>query len=142
VEWTQSSPPLASPHGWRRIVRVGPRAEGSVELQADPGAPRAPIWTQPFPLYDTHLDWLFGAFEHVELFRTRWRERRDLPVGSGGDSFLVIANGRQFQLPSHVADDLVERRRAVKSAVEALVPSAAIDVLEARRQSYLRSRQR
>ncbi len=142
AEWTQSSPPLASPHNWRRIVRIGPRAEGLIELQVDPGAPRAPVWTQPFPLYVTHLDWLYGAFEQLDLFRARWRERRDVPVGAGGDSLLVIASGRQVVIPSYVADDLEERARSARGAVDALVPRAAVEQLESRRQAYVRSRQR
>lgn len=122
VAYESYSPPLASPHSWKRVVRIGPDAAGHVQLQADNDAPNAPEWTLTFPLYDAHLDWLYDALLRLQVFDTEWHQARDVPVGGGAERLTVAAQGREFVIPPFVSDGQTAFAASARAAVEALVP--------------------
>jgi hypothetical protein len=132
------SPPLASPHTWERIIRIGPATGGSVQLTANVGARDAGVWALTFPLYTVHLDWLFDAMQREHVFDRAWRTSRDVPVGGGAHRLTLNAAGRRFDVPSHVVDDQAAFAAAAIAAVEALVPPQLLSDLERRREAYVK----
>jgi hypothetical protein len=134
---TTYSAPLPPPHAWTKTIAIGPAPVGLAEISVEDSFPP---WSQAFPLYDSHLDWLFEVVHSQGAFEIDWRERRDIPVGGGGRHLSLVAKGVKIEISEYVAEELVERVRTMMDAVRALVPKQVMDALNGRHETFVKDR--
>lgn len=133
VQYQNYTAPLPPPHYSEHTIWIGPGPEGVVQMgTGDPAA----AWTERFPLFDSHLDWLYQVMTDQGVLQGEWRSRTDVPVGSGAERATVVADGKSIAIPAFVTPDRDAAARAVFGAIRALVPQGTWDSLAARRAQH------
>lgn len=129
--------PLPPPHYFEHAIRIGPGAEGSLEVTGGYPGPATPVWRERFALTDAHLDWLFGIMTEQGVFEAEWPQRAEIPVGSGSQKLTVVADGRTVVIAPFVVAEREASASHVLTAVRALLPAGLWDALQARREAHL-----
>ena len=98
---------------------------------------QVPTWTETFTLEPSDLDNLYQTLTAQGLWTQTWKGQDNPPVGGSSDSLSARANGRTFGIPAYVVSGQEKQVQVIYAAVQALVPPAVMQKLDARRAQYV-----
>lgn len=133
-DWREGS--LPPPYHYEYTITLAADGAGAMTMIPDYPGPGVPVWEEPFTLPPEDLAALYGLMLDQGLLSEAWRELDMPPVGGSSASIEVTAGGRTVRIPSFPVAEQQERAAAIFAAIEAAVPRAIRDDLEARRAAY------
>ncbi len=134
-DWMEGS--LPPPYHYAYTIAVA--ADGTVTLtyMPDYAGPDVPVWTETVNLDAAQMDTLYAALLSDGLFSTNWQADDGPPVGGSSYTLIATANGVTVTVPSYVVADQSAAADALAATVNALIPSATWDALNAQREQYI-----
>lgn len=133
-DWREGS--LPPPYHYEYTITLAADGAGAMTMVPDYPGPGVPVWEEPFTAAPEEVAALYGLMLDQGLLSERWRELDQPPVGGSSASLEVTAGGRTVRIPAFPAEGQQGRAAAIFAAVEAVVPPAIRDDLEARRAAY------
>jgi hypothetical protein len=139
-EWHEGS--LPPPYHYEYTITIKP--DGQAEFMMIPDYPSKTVlrWTESFTVKAEELDRFYRMIVTNGLFTKKWRMLDPLPVGGSRQSMTVTAGGKQVAVEAPLVPDQDASAKAIYSALEALVPKAIVDTLNARRERYMQEHPR
>jgi len=133
--WSEGS--LPPPYHYEYTINVA--TNGTVTLTYFPDYPNddVPVWTETVSLDAAQLDALYAELNQGGLFTTDWPAEGDPPVGGSSDTLTATANGVTVTVPAYVIADLAVDADALAATLNALIPQATWDDLNAQREQYI-----
>ena len=132
-EWVAGSMP--PPYHYEYMITIGPGTGGEVVLRPDYSGMDAPEWSESFSVSEEALDGLWDLLGEHDVFGREWTKINDGVVGGSLQWMRGAAGGKEFSIPSRVAESVV----AMYAAVKSIVPEAVMSDLLSRREEYERS---
>lgn len=133
--WSAGS--LPPPYHYSYQIVITADGAGSMRMTPNYDGPDVPTWTETFVLSTEERDALFGALAAQGLLRERWRDDPQPPVGGSSALLQVTANNRVIRVPSAVVANQQPAAAAIHALVEAQVPPAIWEQLQAQRDAYV-----
>jgi hypothetical protein len=129
---------LPPPHHYSYTITIGPGGEGEIEFVAgyeslsydDPS-----IWIEEFRVSEEELDALYHSAYLAGVFEDEWVQMEKKPTGGSTDRMIVIAYGRQYEIPSHVVGEA--KTKALELRIEDSVPQEIWDKLNEQYEKYV-----
>ena len=114
-------------------------ADGTVTITFVPDYPGAevPEWVETLNLEAAQMDALYATVTANGLFTTDWQPTDGPPVGGSSYDLTATANGATVDVPSYVVDEQDAAADALSATMNALIPPALWDDLNARREQYI-----
>lgn len=138
-EWREGS--LPPPYHYAYSITLAADGTAAMTMTPDYPGPDVPVWEEPFSVPPAGVAALYGALLDQGLLSERWREQDSPPVGGSSATLEVSGGGRTVQVPAFPVPAQQERASAMHAAIEAVVPQAIRDDLEARRAAYAAERE-
>ena len=134
-EWQEGS--LPPPNHYEYTITITPDGQGAVVMIPDYPSMTAVKWTEHFTVKAEELDGLDQVMKANGLFTREWRTPDPPRVGGSRRSLTVTTGGRRAAIRTPVVSEQESAVGAMCAAVEALVPKATWDTLNARRRQYV-----
>jgi hypothetical protein len=133
--WYEGS--LPPPYYYEYALELAPDGSGTMTLIPDYPSEDVPVWTETFTVEPGGLDALFAQLVEHGAFTVQWREEDEPPVGGSHASTTLTANGETIEIPSFVIPAQSAAQSEISDAINALVPQAVWDRLNAQREAYV-----
>jgi hypothetical protein len=117
--------------------QVSPTGQGEIVMIPDYDFNEPPTWTEAFTADAEQMDTLYSTLVANGLLSQRWRAQGDPPVGGSSQSVTAMARGQTYAIPSFVPASQENAAANIAAAIEAFVPQAIWDKLEAQREQYM-----
>jgi hypothetical protein len=140
-EWRTGT--VAPPYQYEYTIFLGPGARGRMVLHPLYAGQNAkpPTWTESFPFTPQMREKLRQMLRARGVFSRAWQEAspENRPVGGSSENLQVLAEGKTYSVPAFLETPQSQAdARAVFEAINALVPKAARERLEAKRKNLER----
>ena len=130
-KWCEGSVP--PPDHYEYAIEIGPGG-GRVDFCPDYPAEGVPVWGEEFRVVAGELESLHKLLIDKRMFREKWTEIENPPVGGSLEWLEISAQGARFSVPSTIEE--AETVREVYVAIRALVPDNVWAGLMARYERY------
>lgn len=127
--------PLPPPYGYQVRITVNPDGSGMAQVRMN--GQNAPVWTEPFRATAEQMDRTYRALCASGVYVTQWSSPDDIPVGGSAWRLVTTANGDRVEIPPYALSSPARSLGGVVEAIEAVVPRAMWQALEAKRDAYL-----
>jgi hypothetical protein len=134
-EWQEGS--LPPPHHYEYTITISPTGQGQIVMIPDYSMNEPPTWTETFTASVEEMDALYSTLVANGLLTRRWRAQDSPPVGGSSQSVTVLVRDRQIVIPSFVLSAQESSAAAIHAAIEAFVPQAIWNKLDAQREQYV-----
>jgi hypothetical protein len=133
--WREAT--LAPPYHYEYTIAVA--ADGTLTMTFIPDypGPGVPTWTETVRLDAAQMDALYATLTANGLFTTKWQVTDGPPVGGSSYDLTATAAGITVEVPSYVVDDQDAAADALSATLNALIPPAMWDDLNAQRTQYI-----
>jgi hypothetical protein len=139
-EWQEGS--LPPPYHYAYTISIEPDGHGQIVMIPDYPSENVPTWTETFQVSQAGLDSLYHVMVGQGLFTQDWRAEDSPPVGGSSQYMVVTAHQKTITLPSYLAPAQDSSAEEMFSAVNAALPQAVWDKLNAQREEYVQEHER
>ncbi len=134
-EWRAGTMP--PPYHYEYSIHIGPGEQGQIVYQPDYDFEDVPRWTEPVTVTKQQLADLYEMVVDRKLLREDWGNVKDPPVGGSLQWAVITADGKTYEIPTHLEGFKAEAAARLYDAVRALVPQETWEKLETQREQYV-----
>jgi hypothetical protein len=132
--WREGSMP--PPYHYEYSICLGPGSAGKIVFYPDYPMEEPPVWTETFSIDDKVFNELYSSVVEKGLFKKRWTDIEDPPVGGSLEWMEVVAERNRVMVPGAIKE--AQTVADIYVMVRDLVPAQIWSELMRKRDEYER----